>query len=247
MWHKMREIVINSFPKPNTQTVNIDNCIKDIDVIYKDDAYNSLSIEGYKVTDELIKKVKSGKWNPDNNATDFEQRNVMAARGYWQAFQAVKKSVKKILTKGNLGEVLETDHKIWYQELFAPSTVAGLLKPADLVGYRTHQVYIRSSMHTPLSPEAVRDAMPALFDLLKKESNGAVRTVLGHFFFVYIHPYMDGNGRIGRFIMNSMFVTGGYKWTIVPVEKRSEYMSALEKASVVGDILDFTNFIASLL
>jgi hypothetical protein len=36
-----------------------------------------------------------------------------------------------------------------------------------------------------------------------------VRVVLGHFIFVYIHPYMDGNGRMGRFLMNVMLAGGG--------------------------------------
>ena len=36
-----------------------------------------------------------------------------------------------------------------------------------------------------------------------------MRVVLGHFVFVYIHPYMDGNGRMGRFLMNAMLATPG--------------------------------------
>ena len=88
--------------------------------------------------------------------------------------------------------------------------------------------------------------MPVLFDLLKNEPNPTVRAVLGHFFFVFIHPYMDGNGRMGRFILNVMLASGGYNWTVIPVERRLEYMKALEKASVEGDISDFTKVIASL-
>ena len=57
---------------------------------------------------------------------------------------------------------------------------------------------------------------------------------------------MDGNGRIARFLMNVMLASGGYPWTIVPVEKRSEYMKALEKASVKQNISDFVKFIADL-
>ncbi|WP_231125192.1 Fic family protein [Alteromonas mediterranea] len=36
--------------------------------------------------------------------------------------------------------------------------------------------------------------MPTLFDLLTEEENSAVRVLMGHFIFVYIHPYFDGNG-----------------------------------------------------
>jgi len=43
-------------------------------------------------------------------------------------------------------------------------------------------------MHVPLNRDAVRDAMPAFFDLLCEEPHPAVRVVLGHFIFVYIHP-----------------------------------------------------------
>src|SRR6267143_2246478 len=127
-----------------------------------------------------------------------------------------------------------------------PSVTVGLLKPADLAGYRNDQVYIRKSMHVPLNREAVRDAMPAFFDLMREESHPAVRVVLGHFVFVYIHPYMDGNGRMGRFLMNVMMASGGYPWTVIPVDDRKIYMEALEKASVGGDILPFADFLGGL-
>lgn len=247
MWDKMRDVVIANFPETKHTHTDIEACLNDIDAQYKLDAYHSLSIEGYKVTNELIEKVKTGNWRPDEDSSDAEQRNAMAARGYWQAFQAVRESTKKILKGENSGEVVDTDHRVWYRELFASSVSAGLLKPADLAGYRTSQVYIRGSMHTPLDPKAVRDAIPVLFELLKKEQDARVRAVLGHFFFVYIHPYMDGNGRIARFLMNTMLISGGYNWTIIPIEKRQEYMKALEKASVNENITDFTLFLASLI
>jgi Fic family protein len=101
-------------------------------------------------------------------------------------------------------------------------------------------------MHVPPNKEAVRDLMPAFFDLLETEQEASVRTVLGHFVFVYIHPYIDGNGRIGRFLMNSMMASGGYPWTIIPVDKRAGYMAALESASVDHEIGPFTRFLASL-
>ena len=246
MWNKMRDIVIANFPETKNTYTDIDACLKEIDTQYKLDAYHSLSIEGYKVTDELIEKVKSGNWKPDEDSSDAEQRNAMAARGYWQAFQAVKESIKKILNGDNPGKIVDNDHRIWYRELFAPSVTVGLLKASDLAGYRTNQVYIRGSMHTPLNPDAVRDAMPVLFELLKDEQDARVRAVLGHFICVYIHPYMDGNGRIARFLMNAMLISGGYDWTVIPVERRREYMAALEKASVSEDITDFTLFLVSL-
>ena len=65
--------------------------------------------------------------------------------------------------------------------------------------------------------------------------------------FVYIHPYYDGNGRLGRFLMNLMLASGGYPWTIVPVARRDSYMAALESASVDQDIAPLARFLADLL
>lgn len=129
----------------------------------------------------------------------------------------------------------------------ANNVSAGLYKPSAIVGYRNRSVYIRGSRHTPMNYDAVRDAMPEFFRLLREEEHPAVRAILGHFMFSFIHPYNDGNGRMSRFIMNTMLSTGGYSWTIIPLDRRDAYMQALEKASIEGDIADFTKLIANLL
>jgi Fic family protein len=87
--------------------------------------------------------------------------------------------------------------------------------------------------------------MPALFDLLETEPDAAVRAVLGHFVFVFTHPYMDCNGRMGRFVMNAMLASGGYPWTVIEVSRRSEYMKTLSEASANGNIGPFAQFVAS--
>ncbi len=245
-WVRMREQVLGIFPNAPGRPESAAAYLKQVEEIYVDDAYNSLSIEGYKVSAALIEKVRSGNWNPNSNKADQEDRNALAARGYWQAFQAVEQSIRKVLSGKNAGSVADRDHAAWYRELFGPSVTAGILRPADLAGYRNAPVYIRRSMHTPPNIEAVRKLMPALFELLEQEPEPSVRVVLGHFMFVYIHPYMDGNGRIGRFLMNLMLASGGYPWTIVPLERRADYMAALERASVDGDIRPLATFIAEL-
>ena len=246
MWQQMREQVLQYFPKSPGLPPDTSLYFKQVDDKYKSDAYHSLSIEGYKVTSELIELVTSGNWNPDINSKDRELADALAARGYFEAFNAVKKSIEKIFKGQNSGKVVDDDHGDWYRAMFAPCVAAGLIRTSDLAGYRNGQVFISNSNHIPMSSEGVRDAMPALFELLQDEKEPAVRAVLGHFIFVFIHPYMDGNGRIGRFLMNVMLASGGFPWTIVPVEKRDEYMVALEKASVEKNINDFAKFIAGL-
>ncbi len=174
----------------------------------------------------------------------------MAAREYLQAFQAVKESVEKIIGKkmdGPIaGAVAAADHEKWYRELFAPSVTAGILEATDLAGYRNHPVYIRHSKNLPPTYHAIGEFISAFFDLLQNEKEPAVRLVPGHYFFVYIHPYMDGNGRMGRFLMNVMLASGGYSWIVVRVEQRADYMAALEEASVNQNIITFTDFFAGL-
>ena len=226
--------------------MDIDSYLKHVEEIYVTDAYHSLSIEGYRVSAELIELVRSGGWNPDDNENDREHRNALAAVGYWQAYQAVQESLGKILRGENSGTVVGDDHSKWYAALFGPGVTAGIISAVDLAGYRSGPVYIRRSLHVPPPRVAVRDCMPALFDLLSEEPEPAVRVVLGHFIFVYIHPYVDGNGRMGRFLMNTMLASGGYPWTVIPVEERDVYMAALEEASVGQNIVTFAEFLARL-
>jgi Fic family protein len=68
--------------------------------------------------------------------------------------------------------------------------------------------------------------------------------VLAHWLIGYIHPYPDGNGRMARFLMNVLLASGGYPWTVVRVEDRAEYRSALDRASIDLDAKPFAAFIA---
>lgn len=132
---------------------------------------------------------------------------------------------------------------MFFFQLFEPSVQAGIIKANDLFGYRKNQVYIRGSSHVPLPASALMDAMGVFFVKMKKEEDPAVRAIAGHHVFTFIHPYMGGNGRLGRFIMNYMLVSGGYPWSVIRVDDRNRYMQTLETASTEGDILPLADFI----
>ena len=244
LWETMRDPVIAAFPEAPGLPKDTKAYLSFVDDIYRNDAYHSLSIEGYRVTPELIDRVRAGNWNPDSHDADRQSRDALAARGYWQAFQLVRAAVSEIIGGGEAGALVRKVHRDGYRELFQPCVAAGLIAASALAGYRNDAVFLRGSRHVPPRWETLRDAMPALFDLLETETEPSVRAVLGHWLFGYIHPYPDGNGRMARFVMNSMLASGGYPWTVIRVEDRDIYLAALESASIDQDIGPFARFVA---
>ena len=100
----MRETIISVFQPPPGIPADKEKYLQSVEDIYVTDAYHSLSIERYRVTPELIEKVRSGRWNSEENKEDRQQKDAMAARGYWQAFQIVKASINEILKGKNAGK-----------------------------------------------------------------------------------------------------------------------------------------------
>lgn len=245
MWAAKRDPIIAAFGDPPGMPTNTHAYLADIEARYATDAYNSLSIEGYNVTEALIARVRSGAWDAQNEE-DKKSRDAMAAKGYSLAHTEVIKTIVKILAGENAGATLRATLIDWNLALWKPSVQAGILKPEELAGYRNSPVYIRNADHVPPPREAVRDVMPEFFNLLETETHAGVRAVLGHFVFVFIHPYMDGNGRLGRFIMNAMLASGGYPWLVVPVARRNDYLAALNEASGKGNIKPFADFLVGL-
>jgi len=243
LWELMRQDVMQTFADYPRRQVAPADTLADVEERYAADAYNSLSIEGYRVTPELIQRVRVGGWTPDAEAADNKESDALAARGYYQAFQAVKGSLAAILSGKPSADVIEQDFAGWYREMFSPAVVAGVFKASQLAGYRNHPIFLRGSHYVPPASEALTDCMEAFFDLLRAEEEPSVRAVLGHYIFVYIHPYSDGNGRIGRFLMNAALASSGYPWTVIRQTRRKEYLAVLETASIDHDIKPFAKFI----
>ncbi len=243
MWASMREVILPYVQKMPKHKLNPQAYLQRLDDMYEFDAYNSLSIEGYQVNDLLINRVKNSLWDPTNNQDDANMRNALAAKGYYDAFTAVKNSIAQTFNGESAAKIIQDNLQPWYQKLFYPAVQAGIINATDLMGFRNDRVFIRNSRHSAPPKEALLDAMEAFFNCLNNETNYGVSAILGHYIFVFIHPYMDGNGRIARFIMNTLFAAGGYPWTVIKVQNRKAYIDALEIAHTTGDIAPFTKFV----
>lgn len=92
----------------------------------------------------------------------------------------------------------------------------------------------------------MKEEMERLITLYNSWSNyhPIVRSALLHGEFVKIHPFIDGNGRTSRLLMNFEVMKKGYLPIIIKAESRLSYYDTLNKASVKADYTDFVKLIA---
>ena len=79
-----------------------------------------------------------------------------------------------------------------------------------------------------------------------KKYHPIIRAALLHGELVKIHPFVDGNGRTSRLVMNLSLMNSGYLPVIVKKENRLEYYNALDKAHTTGDYTDFVKLVNEL-
>lgn len=120
------------------------------------------------------------------------------------------------------------------------------IKKEDAGVYRKAQAIITGSQYPLPRPDALPDMMRKFIDglpELKKDNHPVVYAAKLHKEFVFIHPFIDGNGRVVRLLMNAALMQAGYIISIIPPLKRAEYIRALEKAH--KNDVDFIELIAS--
>lgn len=113
--------------------------------------------------------------------------------------------------------------------------------------YRKQKVYITGSKYPLPAPEKIQTLMQEFIQKLnqqRKERHPVEIAALAHKDFVFIHPFIDGNGRVSRLLMNLILLQDGYNIAIIPPVLRSEYVQTLEKAHT--DDKDFMNLIARM-
>ena len=131
--------------------------------------------------------------------------------------------------------------------------VKNTLKPElkEQIGkYRTVQVYIRGAEWLPPKPEEVPNEMASLltwYTKNKKKLHPLIISTYFHSAFETIHPFVDGNGRVGRLLMNFILRKNKYPLINIPNKKKYIYYSALESSQIKGDLKPLIKFLFDLL
>lgn len=106
--------------------------------------------------------------------------------------------------------------------------------------YRQTEVFIRGFNLDLPQPNKVPSMMAEFAQWLQGIQEHAVRVSTdAHFKFVTIHPFVDGNGRTARLLMNLILLIHGYPMAIIRNEERTQYLEALNRAQTKGNIQPF--------
>ena len=129
-------------------------------------------------------------------------------------------------------------HKIFYYRIDEKN--AGV--------YRNSKVFITGSKYPTTNPENIAKSMSELVNKineLKNKIHPVELAAVAHKEFVFIHPFLDGNGRVARLLMNLILLQADYNLIIIPPIVRSEYIRTLEQAH--KDDSEFIAFIVKML
>ena len=114
--------------------------------------------------------------------------------------------------------------------------------------YRRENVTIKGATHIP--PDYIK--IPELMEKLILNYNTwnqyhpIIKAALLHGELVKIHPFVDGNGRTSRLLMNLDLMNSGYNPVIIKKESRLKYYEALDKAHTTGNYTDFVKLVSKL-
>ncbi|MHC9540936.1 MAG: Fic family protein [Vulcanimicrobiota bacterium] len=192
--------------------------------------FSSNAIEGNSLTETETKIV-------------LEDGITIGGKSLRDHFEAVghSQAYDHLYTLVNLKAITEADikqlHKLFYLRI--DSDNAGIYRKVDVI--------ITGSRHNPPLPEEISRKMKQfIIDLetYRKKLHPVEAAALAHKDFVFIHPFIDGNGRVARLLMNLILLQEGYVITLIPPILRVDYVRALEKAH--SNDRDFVRLIAEM-
>jgi excisionase family DNA binding protein len=194
--------------------------------------YNSNAIEGNTLTlRETQMVIRQGLTVGGKSLSEhLEAKNHPKAITYIEDL-AKQKSIEKTIREPVILEI----HDLIF---------SGILENAG--NYRNCQVYIEGCDYMPPPACEVPKLMTGLLDWLNKNPEELRPIELAAVFqhkLVSIHPFDDGNGRVGRLLTNLILINHGYPLTVIRRVDRKKYYDTLHKADT-NDLKPFTNFIA---
>lgn len=218
--------------KIEKKTIKINNltegkqCQKLLDGEFaKEFIFNSNNIEGSKIPPERVREIidKGDTKYKDRNEVKEVQNSILAFEYLKKTFKFNIASVKRlyhILTKN-----LVRDGNFPYPR--------GFKKEPNVVG---------NSKTAP--PEKVEKEIILLINWYRQNKYKIHPLILAFEFhrkYEFIHPFLDGNGRTGRMIMNKILISNGYSPIIIYKENKSAYFNAIEK-SKEGKLKNYYQF-----
>lgn len=234
---------------------------------------NLLTAEEIKLLDKLKKiYLKQPKENFENRYEFFCSLftyNSNAIEGNTLTLQETAQLLfDRITPKASLREINETlnhkkafDYILRYKkditrefilnlhELVTKNTLKKLLE-SQIGKYRTLQVYIRGVDWIPTKPQEVPKEMASLlrwYSRNKKKLHPMVVASYFHSAFESIHPFVDGNGRVGRLLMNFILHKNRLPMVNIPNKQRKTYYKTLQESQLKGNLKPFVKFILDLL
>ncbi len=191
--------------------------------------YCSLSFDSDRIKKEEVVQVLS------NKTDTIDPSMIQIINNQKNAFLRVIQMAKEnILMDENQ---LKDLHQILMEGF---SEVGGL--------YRNVDISLSYSAHTPPSYIKVYDRMKKYFDYMATEPTQDVFEYISycHLQLAKIHPFLDGNGRLARLVLNYHLVRKGFLPVLITTDRRREYFQYLEEFKVNKNILPFVEFLKTL-
>lgn len=162
-------------------------------------------------------------------------RDHLETLGHASAFNELIELAKTdVISEENIKNL----HKIFYAKIDSDSAGIYRQKPVIVTG---------SDIDFPL-PEEIDNKMKEFVSklpLLKNDLHAVEYAAMVHALFVNIHPFIDGNGRVARLIMNLALLQAGYNITVIPPVVRADYIRALQSSNH-NEFQPFINFISEM-
>lgn len=209
---------------------------------------------------EAVKKFKGVyrvEWTYHSNAIEGNTLTLQETKAVLEGQTIERKTWREHLEIINHSEAIDYVEEIVEKEIPLSEKVIKDLHSLILRNiddrnrgrYRTINVHIAGSQHKPIHHLKVPENIEAMLSWFNQEQNRLHPVELAavlHFKFVYIHPFVDGNGRTARLLMNMVLMQKGYPPVILKSDPSAKvaYYQALEKASITGELTPLILIIA---